>query len=242
MVLYDLLSPAGSMQMMQVVSCIGTASTACCGRCSQHKDLWEDGRDGQGEKCCEEGRGTGRSPRPWLWLCQAAGSCHSAFLAALAGADSRGWRFTGDAWQPLPELSKVLGDTFTLGGAGEMEAAVAARLCAGDGGPHIATDEAELERKSRAAPISSRLRAYAAGPAPLGRAQGAGRAGWHSAELPGEQGSSTGAGLSPGAGWKGWDCFLWTRLSLLCLSWHKAPCSGVVLTVCSACLKVRMRS
>lgn len=90
--------------------------------------------------------------------------------------------------------------------------------------------------KSREAPISSRLRAYAAGPAPLGRAQGAGRAGWHSAELPGEQGSSTGAGLSPGAGWKGWDCFLGTRLSS-----HKAPCSGLVLTVCAACIKVCMR-
>ena len=63
MVLYDLLSPTGSMQMMQVVSCIGTASTACCGRCSQQKDLGEDGRDGHGEKCCEEGRGPGRSPQ-----------------------------------------------------------------------------------------------------------------------------------------------------------------------------------
>ena len=96
--------------------------------------------------------------------------------------------------------------------------------------------------KSREAPISSRLRAYAAGPAPLGRAQRAGRAGWHSAELPGEQGSSARAGLSPGAGWKGWDCFLGTRLSSPCLSWHKAPCSGPVLTVCSACLTVRIRS
>ena len=28
MVLYDLLSPTGSMQMMQVVSCAGAASTA----------------------------------------------------------------------------------------------------------------------------------------------------------------------------------------------------------------------
>jgi len=126
MVLYDLLSPTGSMQMMQVVSCAGAASTACCGRCSQHKDLGEDGRDGQGEKCCEEGRGAGRSPRPWLWLCQAAGSCRSAFLSALTGADSRGWRPTGDTWQLLPELSNVLGDTLTLQGAGEMEAAVTA--------------------------------------------------------------------------------------------------------------------
>ena len=114
MVLYDLLSPTGSMQMMQVVSCVGAASTACCGRCSQQKDLEEDGRDGQGEKCCEEGRGTGRSPRPWLWLCQAAGRCHSAFLTALTGPDSRGWRPTGDAWQLLPELYKVLVDAVTL--------------------------------------------------------------------------------------------------------------------------------
>ena len=60
-----------------------------------------------------------------------------------------GWRPTSNTWQPLPELSKVLGDAVTLGGAGEMEAAVAARLCAGDGGPPLATDEAELERAER---------------------------------------------------------------------------------------------
>ena len=89
------------------------------------------------------------APRPWLWLCQAAGRCHRAFLTALTGPDSRGWRPTGDTWQLLPELSKVLGDAVTLGGAGEMEAAVAARLCAGDGGPPLATDEAELERAER---------------------------------------------------------------------------------------------
>ena len=62
MVLYDLLSPTGSMQMMQVVSCAGAASTACCGRCSQQKDLGEGGRDGRGEKCWEEASGAGRSP------------------------------------------------------------------------------------------------------------------------------------------------------------------------------------
>ena len=114
MVLYDLLSPTGSMQMMQVVSCSGTASTVCCGRCSQQKDLEEDGRDGQGEKCCEEGRGTGRSPRPWLWLCEAAGMCQGTFPASLAGADSRGWRPTHKGRQSLPVLFKVLGHTFTL--------------------------------------------------------------------------------------------------------------------------------
>ena len=37
-----------------------------------------------------------------------------------------GWRPTGDTWQLLPELSNVLGDTLTLQGAGEMEAAVTA--------------------------------------------------------------------------------------------------------------------
>ena len=67
----------------------------------------------------------------------------------MTGADSRGWKSTGDAWQPLPVLVKVLGDTLTLRGAGEMETAVAARLCASDGGPQIATDEAELERAER---------------------------------------------------------------------------------------------
>ena len=51
MVLYDLQSPTGSMQMMQVVSCVGAVSTGWCGRCSQQKDLGEDGRDGQSEKC-----------------------------------------------------------------------------------------------------------------------------------------------------------------------------------------------
>ena len=70
--------------------------------------------------------------------------------------------------------------------AGEMEAPLTSRLCTGDAGPRNATDEAELKKQS--SPISCRLRAYAAGPAPLGRAQDAGRAGWHSAELPGEQG------------------------------------------------------
>ena len=58
-----------------------------------------------------------------------------------------GWRPTSNTWQPLPELSKVLGDAVTLGGAGEMEAAVAAQRCAGDGGPCLATDEAELEKQ-----------------------------------------------------------------------------------------------
>ena len=64
----------------------------------------------------------------------------------MAGADSRGWRPTGDAWQPLPELSKVLGDAFTLQGTGEMEAAVTAWICAGDAGPQIAANKAELKR------------------------------------------------------------------------------------------------
>ena len=96
--------------------------------------------------------------------------------------------------------------------------------------------------KEQNSPISSRLRAYAAGPAPLGRAQRAGRAGWHSAELPGEQGSSARAGLSPGAGWKGWDCFLGTRLSSPCLSWHKSACSAHVLTFWFACLTLHVRA
>ena len=60
-----------------------------------------------------------------------------------------GWRPTGNAWQPLPELSNVQGDTLALRGAGEMEAAVAAPRCADDGGPRLATDEAELERAER---------------------------------------------------------------------------------------------
>ena len=46
----------------------------------------------------------------------------------------------------VPVLKKELGDTSTLHGTGEMEAAVAARLPAGDGGPALATDEAVLER------------------------------------------------------------------------------------------------
>lgn len=47
---------------------------------------------------------------------------------------------------PLPVEPKELGDASALHGTGEMEAAVAARLVAGDGGPALATDEAVLER------------------------------------------------------------------------------------------------
>jgi len=49
--------------------------------------LAEGTRDGQDEKSCEEGRGMGRSPRPWLW--HAAGR-YGRFLTSSVGADSRG--------------------------------------------------------------------------------------------------------------------------------------------------------
>lgn len=71
--------------------------------------------------------------------------CHGGFLISLAGIASRGCTLAGEAWQPLPVLSKVLGDTSTHPGAGQMETVFTARLCTGDGGPHFATNEAVLE-------------------------------------------------------------------------------------------------
>ena len=113
-----------------------------------------------------------------------------------------------------------------------MEAAVTACLSAGDEGPSLATDEAVLERAEQPPSV--------AGSGPMQRAvhHWTGHRMW--AGLGGCLQSCLAdmAGLQapPGAGWKGCDCFLWTRLSSPSLSWHKAPRSTQVLTVCSACL------
>ena len=86
-----------------------------------------------------------------------------------------GWRPTGNAWQPLPELSNVQGDTLALRGAGEMEAAVAAQRCAGDGGPCLATDEAELEKQR--GPHQQQAQGLRSGPRTSGQGTACGQ-GW----------------------------------------------------------------
>ena len=121
---------------------------------------------------------------------------------------------------PLPVEPKELGDTSTLHGTGEMEAAVAARLPAGDGGPPLATDEAVLERAQQ--PPS----AAASGPPQPAPRLRAGRRMWpllgHTPQMrPADEApvleplwSCWEPDFCPRAGWKGWDFFLgvWAKL------------------------------
>lgn len=48
--------------------------------------------------------------------------------------------------EEISEWWDIMSDASALHGTGEMESAVAARLRAGDGGPSLATHEADLER------------------------------------------------------------------------------------------------
>lgn len=79
----------------------------------------------------------------------------------------RGWKM-GRLRQPLPVQPEELGDAFPLGGAGEMEAAVASLLLAGDGGAHLTADEAALEKRchTRSAAPPGRVQAVGLWPLP----------------------------------------------------------------------------
>lgn len=121
---------------------------------------------------------------------------------------------------PLPVEPKELGDASTLRGAGEMEAAVAAPLLAGDGGPALAADEAVLERAQQ--PPS----AAASGPPQPAPHLRAGRRMWpllgrspqmplaDEAPVPEPLWSCWEQDCCPRAGWKGWDFLPGARAKL----------------------------
>ena len=147
---------------------------------------------------------------------------------------------------PLPVEPKELGDASALHGTGEMEAAVAARLVAGDGGPALATDEAVLQRAEQ--PPS----AAASGPPQPAPHLRAGRRMWpllgHTVQIRLAEEAPV---LEPL--WSCWeqDFCLQSWLEGLAflswglgqgpanLSWHKSPCSWRVLTFCAARTIVR---
>ena len=122
--------------------------------------------------------------------------------------------------EEVPVLRKELGDASTFHGTGQMEAAVAARLAAGDGGPALATDKAVLEGAEQ--PPS----AAASGPPQAAPHLRAGRRTWpllgHSPQIrladeaPALEPlqSCWEQDFCPRAGWKGWEFFLgvWAKL------------------------------
>jgi len=132
----------------------------------------ENGRDGQGEKCCEGGRGPRRRHRPWLWLCQAAGRCNCGFLPGLAAADSPYLRCLKCWVTHSPSMAQ---GRWKLRSQPVSEHVMAAPLS-----PQ--TKHCWNEQNN---PVSSRLGASMAGPTPLGRAQGVGTAESHSTKMPG---------------------------------------------------------
>ena len=130
-----------------------------------------------------EGMGTVRSaarragdqegaPRPWLWLCQAAGRCNCGFLPGLAAADSPYLRCLKCWVTHSPSMAQ---GRWKLRSQPVSEHVMAAPLS-----PQ--TKHCWNEQNN---PVSSRLGASMAGPTPLGRAQGVGTAESHSTKMPG---------------------------------------------------------
>ena len=100
----------------------------------------------------------------------------SRFLVCLAPAGRRGTEAEEaqhEGRQPLPVLPKELGDASICAAAGEMEAALALLPLAGNGGPPLATDIADLQKAQQ----PSRQRC-AAGPPGLPQTFGKGAGIW----------------------------------------------------------------
>lgn len=111
----------------------------------------------------------------------------SRFLVCLAPAGRRGTEAEEaqhEGRQPLPVLPKELGDASICAAAGEMEAALALLPLAGNGGPPLATDIADLQKAQQ----PSRQRCAAGPPRPAPNLWQGGRnlgtAGSHAADPP----------------------------------------------------------
>lgn len=100
----------------------------------------------------------------------------SRFLLYLASADRRGMEAQEalhEGREPLPVLPKGLRDRFLFTAVGEVEAAFAPPLPAGNGGPSLATDIG-MPGRAQQAPIRGMFRGPKACPTPLGRVYGSG--------------------------------------------------------------------
>ena len=143
--------------MRQLVPSGGASKVSCRGRCSQQKVLGEDGRRGHSEKCCEEGRGAGRSLRPCLWLWQAAGRRNCGFLPGLAAADS--------PYHWFPKKWVTHSPSMAQGRWKLREQLPSMHVMVAPLSPQ--TKHCWKEQNNR---VSNRLRASVAGPTPLGTA------------------------------------------------------------------------
>lgn len=177
------MSPTGSMQIMQLVSCAGATSAACLGLCFWQNELGEDRRDGQGEKSCEEGRGTRGSPRPWLWLCRlkrgfTAGSSLPWLVLPAGVAGS----------QATPDSPYLYSPKYWVTQS-PSRAQGRWKLCSQPASAQVmgAPVSPQMKQcwKEQSSAIRSRLGAFAAGPAPLGKAQDTGGRHWSWLEGPG---------------------------------------------------------
>ena len=94
-----------------------------------------------------------------------------------------------------------------------MKAPLTAALCTCDGSPPLTANTALLERAEQS--HQQQAQGLHFRPHTSGQGAGVGTAGSHSTKLPGGQGTSAMAGLCPGGGWQGCDCFLCAQAKLV---------------------------